>query len=186
MIRSTTTVLILVGLISSVAGGMAAAATPLERLERSLQSTKDLTAVVLQTRQSPLLEEELRADGKLWIRKPGDVRIEYTTPEPTTLLKQADTTWLYVPALEQVQRTRASNAGIPLEWVLGSSLEEIENMAELEGTEGARRAHAARAQAIGLAAHRDRVRGRDGVPEPVSHPRPRWRDRRGAAVEDPS
>jgi outer membrane lipoprotein carrier protein len=127
---ATPVVLLILGIYAiSVAP---AAAGLLETFDKSLRTTKDVTAVFTQTRHSPLLEEPIEADGKLWIRFPGDVRFEYETPDPMTLLKHADTTWLYVPALEQVQKSRASAAGVPMGWILGSSVEELKEEATIE------------------------------------------------------
>jgi outer membrane lipoprotein-sorting protein len=114
---ATPVVLLILGIYAiSVAP---AAAGLLETFDKSLRTTKDVTAVFTQTRHSPLLEEPIEADGKLWIRFPGDVRFEYETPDPMTLLKHADTTWLYVPALEQViEISYGSAKGFPSRYTI--------------------------------------------------------------------
>jgi outer membrane lipoprotein carrier protein len=113
-----------------------AAAGLLETFDKSLKSTKDLQAEFTQTRHSPLLDEPIEAHGTVWVRYPGDVRFEYETPDPMTLLKQGDTTWLYVPELEQVQKSRASAAGVPMGWVLGSSVEQLRQEATVDVADG--------------------------------------------------
>lgn len=122
-------------LIAALAAPTVAGAGLLETFDKSLKTTKDVTAQFTQTRHSPLLDEPIEAHGTVWIRYPGDVRFEYETPDPMTLLKHADTTWLYVPQLEQVQMSSASAAGVPMGWVLGSSVEQLQKEATVEAAD---------------------------------------------------
>ena len=117
------------------AAPVATAAGLLETFDKSLKTTKDVTAQFTQTRHSPLLDEPIEAHGTVWIRYPGDVRFEYEEPDAMTLLKHADTTWLYVPQLEQVQMSSATAAGVPMGWVLGSSVEELRQEGTVEAVD---------------------------------------------------
>lgn len=119
--------------LATVAGVAAAAAAgdPVARFERGLAATRDVEAKLVQVRRSPLLEGEQRATGRLYLRRPGDARLEYDTPEPLVLLKRADTAYVYVKSLRQVQVMPAAGAGVPVGWVLGSSLAEIRRLAEV-------------------------------------------------------
>jgi outer membrane lipoprotein carrier protein len=109
----------------------AAAADPVARLERGLAGTRDVAARLVQVRRSALLEESERATGRLYLRRPGDARFEYDTPEPLVLLKRGDTAYVYVKSLAQVQVMPAAAAGVPMGWVLGSSPAELRRLAEV-------------------------------------------------------
>lgn len=116
---------------SPQAAGGSGGPDPVARLERGLEGTRDLQARLLQVRRSTLLEEPQRARGRLYLRRPGDARIEYDTPEPLVLLKRGDTAYVYVESLAQVQVMPAAHAGVPLGWVLGSSVKEIRATADV-------------------------------------------------------
>jgi outer membrane lipoprotein-sorting protein len=109
----------------------AAASDPVARLEKGLADTRDAEARFVQTRTSALLPSPETARGKLWLRRPGDVRLEYETPSPLVLLKRGDSAFVHTPTLQQVQVTTARDSGIPLGWVLGSSLAEIRRSARV-------------------------------------------------------
>jgi len=42
------------------------------------------------------------AEGRLWIRRPGRMRWEYTAPEPQTIVTDGDRLWIYRPLDRQV------------------------------------------------------------------------------------
>ena len=112
------------------------AAGPVARLERGLAGTRDVEARLVQVRRSALFDGPQRAGGRLYLRRPGDARLEYDTPEPLVLLKRGDTAYVYVKSLAQVQVMPAAGAGVPMAWVLGSSLAEIRRLAEVRAVDG--------------------------------------------------
>lgn len=110
----------------------AGAETALDRFASVLGATQDAEARFTQLRYSTLLPEPMRAAGRLWLKRPGQLKLSYREPEPMTLLKRADTTWIYLPSLEQVQRYRVEAVGVPLGIALGASREVVEREAVLE------------------------------------------------------
>jgi outer membrane lipoprotein-sorting protein len=119
-------------LAAGVPARAAASPTPggaVARLERGLRTTRSLEAGLEQTRYSGLLDDQEKSRGRLYLRRPGDARLEYDAPSPLVILKRGDTTYVYAASLAQVQVMPAHAAGLPLGWVLGSSLAEIRRLA---------------------------------------------------------
>lgn len=116
------------GLTPAAANG---AETAADRLARVLGETKDAQAAFTQVRRSPLLPEPMRSEGKLWLKRPGELKLVFLDPEPMTLWKRADTTWVYVPSMAQVQRYRVESVGVPLGLALGSSRADLEASARI-------------------------------------------------------
>jgi outer membrane lipoprotein-sorting protein len=108
------------------------AETAVDRFAALLGAMQDAEARFEQTRYSTLLPEPMAASGRLWLKRPGQLKLAYRDPEPMTLLKRADTTWIYVPSLEQVQRYRVEAVGVPLGIALGASRETLERETVLE------------------------------------------------------
>lgn len=120
-----------IAVLALVAGGAEAASDPVARLDRALRRTRDVQARFVQTRKSPLLAGVERATGSLWVRKPGDARVEYRDPSPMTIWKRGDSTWVYVPAMAQAVVSESGAAGVPVSWVLGASLAEVRREADV-------------------------------------------------------
>jgi outer membrane lipoprotein carrier protein len=136
-VRAVRAVLPLLACLAAASARPAAARTvadPVARLERALAGTRDLEAAFVQTRRSDLLREPERTTGRLYLRRPGSARLEYDAPEKLVLLKRGDSAWVYVPSLSQVQVMAASATGIPIGWVLGSSLSELRREAEVKAS----------------------------------------------------
>jgi outer membrane lipoprotein-sorting protein len=113
----------------ATASAAAVARDPVARLERGLRTTRDLQARLTQIRRSPLVAGVERARGRLYLRRPGDARLEYEAPEPLVMLRRGDTAYVYVKSLAQVQVMPATGAGVPVGWVLGSRIEDIRKLA---------------------------------------------------------
>jgi len=111
--------------------GARPATDPVARLERSLARTRDASARFVQTRRSPLLPDAETSRGRLWVRRPGEARLEYETPESLVFWKRSDTAWVYVPALRQLQVGPAREAGVPLGWMIGGTLAEVRRSARV-------------------------------------------------------
>ena len=120
--------------LALVAGRAEAASDPVARLDRALRRTHDVQARFVQTRKSPLLAGEERATGSLWVRKPGDARVDYRDPSPMVIWKRGDSTWVYVPALAQAVVSESGAAGVPVSWVLGASLAEVRREADVRAS----------------------------------------------------
>ncbi len=126
-------VLALAGLaVACSATPAAAPPTALDRFVAVLSATRNVRASFSQVRHSSLLPEPLPAAGRLWLSRPGQLKLVYLEPEPMTLLKRADTTWIYLPSLGQVQRYRVEAVGVPLGLALGSSRQALEQSVRRE------------------------------------------------------
>jgi outer membrane lipoprotein-sorting protein len=131
--RTPALLAVLIAMIATTATH-AAALDPVARLEKGLAATHDAQARFVQTRSSALLPSPETARGRLWLRRPADVRLEYETPAALTLLKRGDSAFVHTPSLQQVQVTTARDSGVPLGWVLGSSLAEIRKSATVSSS----------------------------------------------------
>lgn len=60
--------------------------------------------------------------GILWIKKPGKMRWEYTSPQKKTFVTDGSTAWFYIPVERQARRTPIKNLDdlrSPLRYLLG-------------------------------------------------------------------
>ncbi|KPJ61031.1 MAG: hypothetical protein AMJ46_03375 [Latescibacteria bacterium DG_63] len=76
----------------------------LDDVDERLSSIHSLTAHFDQTRTIGLTDETIKATGKLYLRKPGKILLDYTSPEPQKLLVKDSVVMIYLPSLKQVQR----------------------------------------------------------------------------------
>src|SRR5215510_3159593 len=106
----------------------------ISKLDRALSTTRDLDARFVQTRRSPLLEDEDRSTGTLQVQKPGRARLEYKSPSPLVVWKRGDSAWVYTPALKQVIVSPSGASGVPVGWVLGATLADIRKDADVHET----------------------------------------------------
>jgi outer membrane lipoprotein-sorting protein len=104
------------------------------KLDKALSTTRDLDAHFVQTRHSPLLEGDDRSTGTLLIQSPGHARLEYKEPSPLVVWKRGDSAWVYTPALKQVVVSPTGASGVPVGWVLGAKLRDIQRDANLHET----------------------------------------------------
>ncbi len=105
-----------------------AAATPspatelddlLVRFDRVQDSIRTLTAEFTETTKSPLLKDEIVAQGKVYLTKPAAVRWEYTTPEEMRFVIANDTYTGYFPVRKQAERRDIQRWGEQLFRFLG-------------------------------------------------------------------
>jgi outer membrane lipoprotein-sorting protein len=76
----------------------------LARVDARLSSLQSLSASFDQTRQIKLTGERIQAKGKLYLRKPKEILLDYTEPERQKLLVKKSTVMIYLPSLNQIQR----------------------------------------------------------------------------------
>jgi outer membrane lipoprotein-sorting protein len=104
------------------------------KLDKALSSTHDLDAHFVQTRRSPLLDGVDKSNGTLLVQKPGHARLEYAAPSPLVVYMRGDSAWVYTPALKQVVVSPTGASGVPVGWVLGAKLADIEKDAYVHET----------------------------------------------------
>jgi len=76
----------------------------LDRVDARLSSLQSLSASFNQTREIKLTGEKIQAKGRLYLRKPKEMMLEYTQPDKQKLLVKDSIVMIYLPALKQIQR----------------------------------------------------------------------------------
>jgi outer membrane lipoprotein carrier protein len=90
----------------------AAAATLVSRVQKYYDSTKDLRARFEQQMQSPSRAPS-KASGEVWLKKPGKMRWDYTTPEKKLMVSDGATLWVYEPEDEQAYKQDLKGNSLP-------------------------------------------------------------------------
>lgn len=99
-----------------------------ERVQRHYESVRDLRARFTQTTHRVSLgsggmdSPALHASGEATFAKPGKMRWSYEEPEPSLVVSDGTTLWLYDPALEEAQRLEVGQAflsGAAIQFLLG-------------------------------------------------------------------
>jgi outer membrane lipoprotein-sorting protein len=76
----------------------------LGRVDARLSSLQSLSASFDQTREIQLTGEKIHAKGRLYLKKPKEILLDYTEPERQKLLIKNSMVMIYLPSLNQVQR----------------------------------------------------------------------------------
>ena len=93
--------------------------TVLEGLQRWLDGTRDLECRFEQTLVSGALGSGIRELGRLYLKRPGKLRWEYTRPEPKVAILRDGVALLYLPEDRQLIRGDATWSSSPLLLLLG-------------------------------------------------------------------
>jgi outer membrane lipoprotein carrier protein len=92
----------------------AAATATLDEAVRGLETTyraiTDLKAGFDQSAVNRTLNQTIEARGTLYLKKPGKLRWEYTTPSPQEIVSDGRRLWIYTPELKQVNVSAAPEA----------------------------------------------------------------------------
>jgi len=101
--------------LTACAAAPAGAAVPtldeaVQRLEATYKGIRELKAVFQQAAFNRTLSQTLDAKGTLYLKKPGKLRWEYTTPTPQQIVSDGVKLWVYTPELKQVNVTAAPQA----------------------------------------------------------------------------
>jgi outer membrane lipoprotein carrier protein len=106
--------LLVLGLLVLAAPVPLAAQTTLDQAVQGLEATyravRDLKAGFQQAAFNRTLNQTLPARGTLYLKKPGKLRWEYTTPTPQEIVSDGKKLWVYTPELKQVNVTAAPQA----------------------------------------------------------------------------
>ncbi len=81
-----------------------------QRLEATYRGVRDLKADFRQAAFNRALNQTLEAKGTLYLKKPGKLRWEYSTPTPQEIVSDGKRLWVYTPELKQVNVTAAPQA----------------------------------------------------------------------------
>ncbi|MEE4608290.1 MAG: outer membrane lipoprotein chaperone LolA [Desulfobacteraceae bacterium] len=101
MVRWMLAMLMLMGTASWAAREAPGVEEILARLEARYAAT-GLEARFTQVSTLQAMDITDTAEGRLWIRRPGQMRWEYTAPEPQTIVTDGERLWIYRPLDRQV------------------------------------------------------------------------------------
>ena len=98
---------ILVGIIVGLYGISAAAEEGvnevIDKLQANYDRTEDFSAMFTQETISKSIGAPAVMNGKIYIKKPGMMRIDYTDPKKWQIISDGVTSWLYFPDDKQVR-----------------------------------------------------------------------------------
>ncbi len=103
-------VLLFVALTVPAHGAVPTLDEAVQRLEATYQGIRDLKAEFRQAAFNRTLNQTLEARGTLYLKKPGKLRWEYSTPTPQEIVSDGKRLWVYTPVLKQVNVTAAPQA----------------------------------------------------------------------------
>ena len=92
------------------------------KLQRKYESTKTIVTKFQQENHLRSLGRTTRSTGRLSLRKPGQIRAEYTTPETQLVVSNGESLWIYTPRLKQVIVSQLKGSGatsLPLLFLAG-------------------------------------------------------------------
>lgn len=99
-------VALLVGLSVGLSVGKAASVgasgltAELKKIEKKYRSEKTISAEFEQTQESALTHSKKTSYGKIWIKKPNQIRWETQRPDPNLLVSDGKTYWFYTPPFD--------------------------------------------------------------------------------------
>jgi outer membrane lipoprotein carrier protein len=105
---------ILLGIIIG-AYGLSAAAEPgadevINNLQARYDQTQDFSATFTQETISKSIAAPAIMNGKMYIKKPGMMRVDYTDPKKWQIISDGVTSWLYFPDDKQVRIYKTADA----------------------------------------------------------------------------
>ncbi len=72
-------------------------------MDRSAKGFRSLTADIENTKYTAVVKDTSTETGKIWVRHDQKMRIEFTKPEPRTILRTGNSLYLYNPKLNRVE-----------------------------------------------------------------------------------
>jgi len=95
-------------------------------VQRRYESANDLRADIVQTTRSVALgtnaSEQMTSKGTVVFAKPGKMRWTYNEPEPSLVVSDGVTLWIYDPTFREAQKLPATEgylSGVAIEFLLG-------------------------------------------------------------------
>src|SRR5271169_687256 len=77
--------------------------TVLQLMDNAGQGFKSLTADIENIKYTAVVKDTSTETGKIWVRHDQKMRIEFTKPEPRTILRTGNSLFLYNPKLNRVE-----------------------------------------------------------------------------------
>lgn len=100
--------------------------TAVMALQRRYESAKDLRADIVQSTRSVALgagaSEQMTSKGTVVFAKPGKMRWSYEEPEPSLVVSDGKTLWIYDPTFREAQKLPATEgylSGAAIQFLLG-------------------------------------------------------------------
>ena len=75
----------------------------LAMMDKSAQDFHSLTADVQRTKFTAVVNDNSSESGQMWIRKDEKMRIEFSKPDPRTILRSGDSLYIYTPKINRVE-----------------------------------------------------------------------------------
>lgn len=102
--------LILLFCSADVPAGEVAVEEIVKKLQARYDSVSGFTADFTQEIESTTLGEKVTSQGKVYFKKPGRMRWEFTSPDPQTVVSDGRFFWFYQPRQNQVLKTPLEQA----------------------------------------------------------------------------
>lgn len=74
----------------------------LEMMDRSAKEFRSLTADIENVKYTAVVNDKSIETGQIWVRHDQKMRIEFTKPEPRTILRTGDSLFIYNPKIQRV------------------------------------------------------------------------------------
>jgi len=72
-------------------------------MDRSAQDFRSLTAALDHTTYTALVKDSSTESGEIFVRKDSKMRIDFTRPDPRTILRNGDNLYIYTPKINRVE-----------------------------------------------------------------------------------
>jgi outer membrane lipoprotein carrier protein len=106
---------LLLGIVIGIVGGLPAMAEEsvdevIRKLQAQYDQTQDFSATFTQETISKSIGAPAIMNGKVYIKKPGMMRLDYTDPKKWQIISDGQTSWLYFPDDKQVRIYKTAEA----------------------------------------------------------------------------
>ncbi len=106
---------LLLGIVIGLGGGPPAVAEEgvndvIDKLQSQYDQTQDFSAAFTQETISKSIGAPAIMNGKIYIKKPGMMRLDYTDPKKWQIISDGKTSWLYFPDDKQVRIYKTAEA----------------------------------------------------------------------------
>jgi outer membrane lipoprotein-sorting protein len=75
----------------------------LQMMDKSAKDFRSLTADIENVKYTAVVQDKSTETGQIWVRHDQKMRIEFTRPEPRTMLRAGNSLFLYNPKLNRVE-----------------------------------------------------------------------------------
>jgi outer membrane lipoprotein-sorting protein len=92
-----------IGAIAAQTGTRWTTAGVLEMMDRSAKDFRSLSADIENVKYTAVVKDTSIETGQIWVRHDQKMRIEFTKPEPRTILRTGDSLFIYNPKINRVE-----------------------------------------------------------------------------------